>query len=215
MQVGEHSGNQAQLDLLARLLEAAARRELPVWLGGGWAIDARLGRITRAHDDLDLTYPAARHDEFVELIGTLGATVTGITGYGFLADRGGVLLDCEPAHWTGTAWEVGARRPAPVRMQPKARWPACACAATAGRRSCGTTSITPMSRRRRSGRPGTCTRTGSPARQSGLRRWRGCARTSTPGGTAHRGRTTDVQRRKPAAHDHCGGRSVTQVTVQF
>lgn len=111
MQPGEHSGNDAQLDLLARLLDTAARHDLPVWLGGGWAIDARLGRITRAHDDLDLTYPATRHDEFIALIETLGAMITGATGYGFLADCAGVLLDCEPAHWNGSAYEVDGTPP--------------------------------------------------------------------------------------------------------
>lgn len=38
------------LDLLAHL----AAREIPVWLDGGWAIDALLGEQTRPHDDLDL-----------------------------------------------------------------------------------------------------------------------------------------------------------------
>jgi lincosamide nucleotidyltransferase A/C/D/E len=38
------------LDLLSHL-EA---RDIPVWLDGGWAIDALLGEQTRPHDDLDL-----------------------------------------------------------------------------------------------------------------------------------------------------------------
>jgi lincosamide nucleotidyltransferase A/C/D/E len=37
------------LDLYA-LLEAAA---IPIWLEGGWGVDALLGHQTRAHDDLD------------------------------------------------------------------------------------------------------------------------------------------------------------------
>ncbi|TKS53085.1 aminoglycoside nucleotidyltransferase ANT(2'')-Ia [Luteimonas yindakuii] len=104
-------GNAVQLDLLARLLDAAARQAMPLWLGGGWAIDARLGRITRAHEDIDLTFPGERRDEFVELIGALGAVITEETDYGFLADCHGVLLDCEPARWTGSAYELDGTPP--------------------------------------------------------------------------------------------------------
>lgn len=111
MQVGAHSGNAVQLDLLARLLDGAQQRGMPVWLGGGWAIDARLGRITREHGDLDLTFPAEQHEAFLELLASLGATVTEVTGYGFLADCAGVLLDCEPAQWNGSAYEVEGTPP--------------------------------------------------------------------------------------------------------
>jgi len=38
------------LELLADL----ARRDIPVWLDGGWAVDALIGTQTRPHDDLDL-----------------------------------------------------------------------------------------------------------------------------------------------------------------
>ena len=38
------------LDLLAHL----TARDIPVWLDGGWAVDALLGEQTRPHDDLDL-----------------------------------------------------------------------------------------------------------------------------------------------------------------
>jgi lincosamide nucleotidyltransferase A/C/D/E len=36
------------------LVEHLAGRGIPVWLDGGWAIDALLGRERRPHDDLDL-----------------------------------------------------------------------------------------------------------------------------------------------------------------
>jgi len=42
------------------LAEHLARWGIPVWLDGGWAIDALLGRQRRPHDDLDLV--AARED---------------------------------------------------------------------------------------------------------------------------------------------------------
>ncbi|MBV6621289.1 aminoglycoside nucleotidyltransferase ANT(2'')-Ia, partial [Acinetobacter baumannii] len=40
--------------LIHQILAAADERNLPLWIGGGWAIDARLGRVTRKHDDIDL-----------------------------------------------------------------------------------------------------------------------------------------------------------------
>jgi lincosamide nucleotidyltransferase A/C/D/E len=36
------------------VLEALGAAEIPVWLDGGWGIDALVGEQTRAHDDLDL-----------------------------------------------------------------------------------------------------------------------------------------------------------------
>ena len=103
--------NDLHLALLGSLLQAADRRGLPLWIGGGWAIDARLGRITRSHDDLDLTFPGERRAEFEEVIAQLGGRVDEETEYGFLAEMRGVLLDCEPAWWTGGSYELtGAPR---------------------------------------------------------------------------------------------------------
>jgi lincosamide nucleotidyltransferase A/C/D/E len=36
------------------VLEVLGAAEIPVWLDGGWGIDALVGEQTRAHDDLDL-----------------------------------------------------------------------------------------------------------------------------------------------------------------
>ncbi|MDI9725517.1 aminoglycoside nucleotidyltransferase ANT(2'')-Ia, partial [Acinetobacter baumannii] len=45
------------------MLAAADERNLLLWIGGGWAIDSRLGRVTRNHDDIVLTFPGVRHCE--------------------------------------------------------------------------------------------------------------------------------------------------------
>ncbi|MEY2447677.1 MAG: lincosamide nucleotidyltransferase [Acidimicrobiaceae bacterium] len=41
---------------------------------GGWGIDALIGRVTRAHDDLDLVVPLARADAIVDALRPLGFT---------------------------------------------------------------------------------------------------------------------------------------------
>jgi lincosamide nucleotidyltransferase A/C/D/E len=46
------------------LLEHLTARDIPVWLDGGWCIDALLGRQTRPHDDLDLL---VRFEDFARL----------------------------------------------------------------------------------------------------------------------------------------------------
>ena len=42
------------------------------WVGGGWGVDALVGRQTRAHRDLDLAVDASRLDAAVALLATLG-----------------------------------------------------------------------------------------------------------------------------------------------
>ena len=41
----------------AAIVEELHARGIPVWLEGGWGIDALLGRQTREHDDLDVIVP--------------------------------------------------------------------------------------------------------------------------------------------------------------
>ena len=45
------------------------------WVGGGWGVDALVGRQTREHRDLDLAVDAARLDETLELLEELDYTV--------------------------------------------------------------------------------------------------------------------------------------------
>ena len=41
---------------------------------GGWGIDALIGRVTRAHDDLDLVVPLSRADAIVDALRPVGFT---------------------------------------------------------------------------------------------------------------------------------------------
>jgi lincosamide nucleotidyltransferase A/C/D/E len=44
---------QAQLDLIHRVVDVLAAADVPVWLFGGWGLDAKIGRITRRHGDVE------------------------------------------------------------------------------------------------------------------------------------------------------------------
>jgi lincosamide nucleotidyltransferase A/C/D/E len=58
-------------DVLAvtRALEEVGVRH---WLGGGWGVDALVGRVTRAHRDLDLAVPAEDLERAVTSLESLG-----------------------------------------------------------------------------------------------------------------------------------------------
>jgi lincosamide nucleotidyltransferase A/C/D/E len=85
----------------ARLLDLLSHLEaqhIPVWLDGGWAIDALLGEQTRPHDDLDLV---ARLDDSTRIEEALGAHGY-VLGYGGpprsfeLVDAEGHQVDVHP-----------------------------------------------------------------------------------------------------------------------
>lgn len=85
-----------QVHLIRTLLDAAERHGIPLWLEGGWAIDARLGRITRAHEDIDIAFAAEHEAAYRDLIHMLGCDRHEEMDYGFLSWRDDVLLDSEP-----------------------------------------------------------------------------------------------------------------------
>lgn len=105
--------------LLHHLLRTAETQELPLWLSGGWAIDARLGRITRPHEDIDITFPAERRDELLALLDALGGGPIEATDYGFLITVNGILLDCEPCVRVGDVYELEGPPPGTCPWEPQ------------------------------------------------------------------------------------------------
>jgi 2''-aminoglycoside nucleotidyltransferase len=85
-----------QLLTIRALFDEAERRGILLWLESGWAIDARLGKITRAHEDIDIAFAQNQEGAYRELIRTLGFNEVEEMDYGFLAWREAVLLDSEP-----------------------------------------------------------------------------------------------------------------------
>ena len=54
----------------------SALRDADVWIGGGWGIDALVGKQTRPHDDLDLMHREEQEPQVVEALAALGFTET-------------------------------------------------------------------------------------------------------------------------------------------
>jgi aminoglycoside-2''-adenylyltransferase len=45
--------NEGQWRVIRKVLAVAQAADIPVWLFGGWGLDARIGRITREHGDVE------------------------------------------------------------------------------------------------------------------------------------------------------------------
>ncbi|WP_206446164.1 nucleotidyltransferase domain-containing protein [Agrococcus sp. KRD186] len=61
-----------QPDDVALALDAIGE---PVWIAGGWGVDALVGRQTREHRDLDVLVPAARLEAALAALAELGCEV--------------------------------------------------------------------------------------------------------------------------------------------
>ncbi|WP_353719858.1 aminoglycoside nucleotidyltransferase ANT(2'')-Ia [Dyadobacter sp. 676] len=94
------------LHFIELIFNAASSQGIKLWLESGWAIDARLGRITREHDDIDIAYPQEHHDAYVKLLTDLCFSEFEQLDYGFLMRQNGVLIDSEPCVKTGAAYEL-------------------------------------------------------------------------------------------------------------
>ena len=83
---------QTALVELLRVFESAA---IPVWLDGGWGVDALLQTQTRTHKDVDIVLPVADVPELQRLLGTRSFSVReGKPPHSFvLADGAGLEID--------------------------------------------------------------------------------------------------------------------------
>ena len=86
------------LDLLAHL----TARNIPVWLDGGWAVDALLQEQTRPHDDLDLVAPLEDSARIEQALHERGFVLAGGGApLSFeLVDGEGHQVDVHPAAFT-------------------------------------------------------------------------------------------------------------------
>ncbi|WP_225865767.1 nucleotidyltransferase domain-containing protein [Dyadobacter aurulentus] len=86
------------------IFNAASSEGITLWLESGWAIDARIGQITREHEDIDIAYPAEHHDSYIDLLRNLGFSGYEQMDYGFLMSKNDILIDCEPCSKIGEAY---------------------------------------------------------------------------------------------------------------
>ncbi|GAA4563437.1 aminoglycoside nucleotidyltransferase [Micromonospora coerulea] len=63
-------------DQVTALLDEFGADGLRVWVAGGWAVDAVVGRQTRPHADLDLAIDASQQAELLALLDRLGFVTT-------------------------------------------------------------------------------------------------------------------------------------------
>ncbi|NQE38423.1 2''-aminoglycoside nucleotidyltransferase [Microcoleus sp. IPMA8] len=110
--------NYLHIELIHQLFSESDKIDMPLWLQGGWAIDAKLNRVTREHEDIDIAYPADRSADFLSLLHSLDCAITERTSYGFLADKHGVLLDCEPCICMGDHYELEGLPPGTCPLEP-------------------------------------------------------------------------------------------------
>ena len=79
--------SEEQLEVLDSIQKLFDAHGIEGWLFGGWAVDFHAGRVTRAHDDLDLAVWVDDHDRIAELLAADRWTHTpeegedGYTGY--------------------------------------------------------------------------------------------------------------------------------------
>jgi len=80
---------------LVELLQSFDGAALPVWLDGGWGIDALLGTQTRSHQDVDIILSVADVPKLQEILGRRAfAVARGAPPHSFvLADPSGLEVD--------------------------------------------------------------------------------------------------------------------------
>jgi hypothetical protein len=104
----------AQLHLIHRVVDVLSAANVSLWLFGGWGLDARIGRVTRPHGDVEFWVP--RSDD--------------IRSRSALVDAGSTALATQPPEeacefiWDGVDFSTAYfdRRGDGAFDQPQGRW---------------------------------------------------------------------------------------------
>jgi hypothetical protein len=64
----------AQLRVIRKVIAVTRAANIPVWLFGGWGLDARIGRITREHGDVEFWVDRTHSERSRTLLVDAGAT---------------------------------------------------------------------------------------------------------------------------------------------
>jgi lincosamide nucleotidyltransferase A/C/D/E len=99
-------------DQVLLVLDTLHRGGWRVWLDGGWGVDALLGEVTRAHDDVDLVVELDALPAVLDALATLGFSVTENLApvRVVLRSSDGLQVDLHPVAFAedGTGWQLGA-----------------------------------------------------------------------------------------------------------
>ena len=63
--------SEMRIERVLEIVDAFAREETPLWIGGGWGIDALVGEQTRPHD-LDIAIPAEEEAKALAFLDGMG-----------------------------------------------------------------------------------------------------------------------------------------------
>ena len=105
----------AQLRIIRAVIQVLGAAGIPAWLFGGWGLDARIGRITREHGDVEFWVESTHAQRSKALLADAGATA--------LATQP-PAESCEFT-WDGVDFSTAYfdRYPGDSFSQPKGRWP--------------------------------------------------------------------------------------------
>jgi hypothetical protein len=67
--------NEAQLRVIRKAVAVTQAADIPAWLFGGWGLDARIGRVTREHGDVEFWVERIHAGQSKALLAGAGATV--------------------------------------------------------------------------------------------------------------------------------------------
>jgi Aminoglycoside-2''-adenylyltransferase len=67
-------GNEGQLRIIRKVIAATEAADIPAWLFGGWGLDARIGRITREHGDVEFWVERIHAERSKAVLVEAGAT---------------------------------------------------------------------------------------------------------------------------------------------
>jgi hypothetical protein len=68
-------GTEGQLRVIRKVIAVTQSAGIPVWLFGGWGLDARIGRITRQHGDVEFWVERIHAERSKAALAEAGATV--------------------------------------------------------------------------------------------------------------------------------------------
>jgi Aminoglycoside-2''-adenylyltransferase len=105
----------AQLRVIGAVTDALGAIGIPAWLFGGWGLDARIGRITREHGDVEF---------WVEGVGA-GRSKAALVAAGATALATQPPAEASEFTWDGVDFSTAYfdRRPDGAFSQPAGRWP--------------------------------------------------------------------------------------------